>query len=89
MLSHSLCWHDTSPNQAAVLRVSLLGQYLPPFIRPQRDELSAVPAETLERVDPVMRRLLGLDLEAARGSALTRRRQQREQRGAGSLVTRG
>jgi ectoine hydroxylase-related dioxygenase (phytanoyl-CoA dioxygenase family) len=63
VLSHGLCWHDTSSNHADRHRVSVLGNYNPKFIRPL--ENAAQHPTFLEQASPKLRQLLGQDFQAA------------------------
>lgn len=65
VLSHGLCWHDTSINQSEQPRVAVLGNYNPKFIRPLENPGQRVTADFLEQASPKMKQLLGLEFQAA------------------------
>jgi ectoine hydroxylase-related dioxygenase (phytanoyl-CoA dioxygenase family) len=58
LLSHGLCWHDTSENFTATPRVSLLGNYVPPFIHPLEESLYDRDRNVLDRATPQLKKLL-------------------------------
>ena len=64
VISHGLCWHDTSVNAAQQSRVSILGNYAPSFIRPLENPLGNVQQEVLDRATPKLRQLLGLEFKS-------------------------
>jgi len=39
VISHGLCWHDSSVNYSQQQRVAIVGQYVPKFIRPKDERL--------------------------------------------------
>jgi ectoine hydroxylase-related dioxygenase (phytanoyl-CoA dioxygenase family) len=61
ILSHGLCWHDTSVNQSDRPRVSLLGNYTPQYIHPLENNLFDFQPETLKRATPQLKKLLRHD----------------------------
>lgn len=65
ILSHGLCWHDTSINQSSQPRVSLLCNYAPRYIRPLEDPLYDFDSSVYDRFSPDLQELLCLDLHAA------------------------
>lgn len=65
VLSHGLCWHDTSENHAEQPRVSVLGNYTPKYIRPLENPLGQVGPELLSQSDPKLRQLLGLEFQSS------------------------
>lgn len=65
VLSHGLCWHDTSVNSTQKPRVSILGNYGPKFVRPLEDPLHNVRQEVLERATPKLKQLLGYEFKSA------------------------
>jgi ectoine hydroxylase-related dioxygenase (phytanoyl-CoA dioxygenase family) len=65
VISHGLCWHDTSVNNAEKPRVSILGNYDPKFIRPLEDPLLDMRQEVLDRASPKLKQLLGFEFQSA------------------------
>lgn len=65
VLSHGLCWHNTSVNHTDQPRVSVLGNYNPKFIRPLENPLPQLSPEFLEQASPKLKQLLGCDFSAA------------------------
>ncbi|NJK60775.1 MAG: phytanoyl-CoA dioxygenase family protein [Oscillatoriales cyanobacterium SM2_1_8] len=65
VLSHGLCWHDTSSNHAEQPRVSVLGNYNPKFVRPLENPAQHLSSNFLEQVSPKLRQLLGYEFQAA------------------------
>ena len=58
IISHGLCWHDTSMNLTDTPRVSLLGNYTPQYIHPLENHFFAYQAEVIERASPELKQLL-------------------------------
>ena len=58
IISHGLCWHDTSVNFTDTPRVSLLGNYTPQYIHPLENHFFAYQAEVVEQATPQLRQLL-------------------------------
>jgi ectoine hydroxylase-related dioxygenase (phytanoyl-CoA dioxygenase family) len=65
VLSHGLCWHDTSTNHIDRPRVSVLGNYNPKFIRPLENAAQHLSPTFLEQASPKLKQLLGYDFQAA------------------------
>lgn len=65
VLSHGLCWHDTSTNHSEEPRVSVLGNYNPKFIRPLENPAQQMPPSFLEQASPKLKQLLGYEFQAA------------------------
>lgn len=65
IIYHGLCWHDTSVNNTDVPRVSILGNYLPKFVRPLEDPLYDFRQEVLDRASPKLKRLIRYELKPA------------------------
>lgn len=65
VLSHGLCWHDTSTNQSSQPRVSVLGNYAPKFIHPIENPLRDMNQEVIDRASPKLRQLLGFEFHSA------------------------
>ncbi|MGF1491876.1 MAG: phytanoyl-CoA dioxygenase family protein [Microcoleaceae cyanobacterium] len=65
VISHGLCWHDTSANFTQKPRVSILGNYAPKFVRPLEDPLQDMQQAVLDRASPQLKKLLGLEFESA------------------------
>ena len=58
IISHGLCWHDTSVNQSDRPRVSLLGNYTPQYIHPLENNLFDYQWKTIENSSQKLKRLL-------------------------------
>ena len=58
IISHGLCWHDTSVNLTDNPRVSILGNYTPQYIHPLENHSFAYQAEVLEQATPQLKHLL-------------------------------
>ncbi|MBW4527172.1 MAG: phytanoyl-CoA dioxygenase family protein [Phormidium tanganyikae FI6-MK23] len=65
VLSHGLCWHDTSINYSNQPRVSVLGNYNPKFIRPLENPAQQVSPTVLEQASPKLKQLLGYEFQTA------------------------
>jgi ectoine hydroxylase-related dioxygenase (phytanoyl-CoA dioxygenase family) len=65
VLSHGLCWHDTSINQSDQPRVSVLGNYNPKFVRPLENAAQQISPTFLEQASPKLRQLLGYEFQSA------------------------
>ncbi len=58
IISHGLCWHDTSVNSTDLPRVSILGNYTPEYIHPLENHLFAYQTEVVDRATPQLKHLL-------------------------------
>ncbi|MBP0016983.1 MAG: phytanoyl-CoA dioxygenase family protein [Cyanobacteria bacterium SBLK] len=58
IISHGLCWHDTSENVTPTPRVSLLGNYTPSFIHPLEENLYDLNTDAIDRATPQLKKLL-------------------------------
>jgi ectoine hydroxylase-related dioxygenase (phytanoyl-CoA dioxygenase family) len=58
IISHGLCWHDTSTNSSDRPRVSLLGNYTPQYIHPLENNLFDFQREAMDHFSPRLKRLL-------------------------------
>ncbi len=58
IISHGMCWHDTSLNQSDRPRVSLLGNYTPQYIHPLENHLFDYQSEVIQNSTPQLRKLL-------------------------------
>ena len=58
IISHGLCWHDTSVNSSNRPRVSLLGNYTPQYVHPLENNLFGFDRETIQNATPELRKLL-------------------------------
>ncbi|MFM2312805.1 MAG: hypothetical protein RLZZ04_2081 [Cyanobacteriota bacterium] len=58
IISHGLCWHDTSENNSDRPRVSLLGNYTPQYIHPLENSLFDYQPEAMENASPRLKKLL-------------------------------
>jgi glycine/D-amino acid oxidase-like deaminating enzyme len=65
VISHGLCWHDSSVNYSQQQRVAIVGQYVPKFIRPKDERLHKVQPEVLDGASPKLKQLLGYDFKSA------------------------
>lgn len=65
VISHGLCWHDTSVNSTNKPRVSILANYAPKYVRPLEDPLRDMRQEVIDNGSPKLRQLLGLDFKSA------------------------
>lgn len=65
VLSHGLCWHDTSINHSDRPRVSVLGNYNPKFVRPLENSAQHLSPTFLEQASPKLKQLLGYEFESA------------------------
>jgi ectoine hydroxylase-related dioxygenase (phytanoyl-CoA dioxygenase family) len=65
ILSHGLCWHDTSINHSEKPRVSVLGNYNPKFIRPLENSIQQMSPTFLEKASPKLKQLLGYEFQSA------------------------
>lgn len=65
VLSHGLCWHDTSINYSNQPRVSVLGNYNPKFIRPLENPAQHLSSTFLEQTSPKLKQLLGYEFQSA------------------------
>lgn len=64
IISHGLCWHDTSVNSSDKPRVSILGNYTPQYIHSLEDNLFDFQSEVIDRATPKLRQLLRHDLKS-------------------------
>ncbi|MGF1541917.1 MAG: phytanoyl-CoA dioxygenase family protein [Pleurocapsa sp.] len=64
IISHGLCWHDTSINQSDRPRVSLLGNFTPQYIHPLENNLYNYRPEVIDRVSPKLKQLLRHDFRS-------------------------
>ena len=64
ILSHGLCWHDTSMNCSDKPRVSILANYTPKFVRPMTDVFSNMPSKFIDDASPKLKRLLGYEFKS-------------------------
>ena len=62
IISHGLCWHDTSDNNSDRPRVSVLGNYTPQYIHPLENNLFDCSPETIENASPRLKQLLRHEL---------------------------
>ena len=58
IISHGLCWHDTSANKSDRPRISLLGNYTPEYIHPLENNLFDFQLATIENSTPQLKKLL-------------------------------
>ncbi len=65
VISHGLCWHDTSVNSTEKPRVSILGNYAPKFVRPLEDPSHDMRQEVVVRASPKLKQLLGYEFRSA------------------------
>lgn len=62
LLFTGFIWHASMPNNSESDRSSVLGQYLPKFVKPMEDLDYSVDRAVIDAASPAMRQLLGLDL---------------------------
>ena len=62
IISHGLCWHDTSDNNSDRPRVSVLGNYTPQYIQPLENNLFDCDPTVIENASPRLKKLLRHDL---------------------------
>ena len=65
VISHGLCWHDTSVNSTSNPRVSILGNYNPKIVRPLEDHSRDRKQEVIDRASPKLKQLLGYEFKSA------------------------
>ena len=58
IISHGLCWHDTSDNTSDRSRVSLLGNYTPQYVHPLENNLFDYQLEAIQQASPKLKQLL-------------------------------
>ncbi len=58
IISHGLCWHDTSLNKCDRPRVSLLANYTPQYVHPLENNLFDFQPEASENFSPELKKLL-------------------------------
>jgi len=61
MLMTGLLWHGSGENRTDAVRIGLLGQFLPKFVKPMEDQLRSVGPDVVARASPTLRNLLGVD----------------------------
>ena len=61
MLMTGLLWHRAGDNYTDTPRVGILGQYLAKFVKPMEDVVRGLSPDLVERADPTLRALLGVD----------------------------
>mgnify|MGYP006210933849 FL=1 len=62
LLFVGMIWHCSMPNNSAGERTSVLGQYLPKFVKPMEALDRSVRTDVLNAATPELRQLLGVDL---------------------------
>ena len=62
LLFVGMIWHCSMPNHSQADRTSILGQYLPKFVKPMEDLKASVHPEIAAKGTPALKQLLGLDL---------------------------
>jgi len=73
IVSHGLLWHNTSRNQTAEQRVSVLINYGLKVIRPMEPKIGEIPASVRERASPKLLHLLGVNFSESLRRDLVRR----------------
>ena len=58
VISHGLCWHNTSDNDSDHPRVSLLGNYTPQYVHPLENNLFDYQSEIIKNASPQLRKLM-------------------------------
>ncbi len=59
VLFYGATWHCAMPNRSEHSRTGILVEFLPKFVKPIEDMLSALDREFLDRADPMLRQMLG------------------------------
>jgi ectoine hydroxylase-related dioxygenase (phytanoyl-CoA dioxygenase family) len=62
LLFVGMTWHCSMPNNSSGERTSVLGQYLPKFVKPMEALDRSINADVLNAATPELRQLLGVDL---------------------------
>lgn len=62
VLFTGMLWHCAMPNNSRAIRTSLLGQYLPKFVKPMEDLIDSVNPQVIAQGTPQLRQLIGVDL---------------------------
>ncbi|MGB2235757.1 MAG: phytanoyl-CoA dioxygenase, partial [Candidatus Puniceispirillum sp.] len=62
LLFTGMNWHCSMPNNSDAERTSILGQYLPKFVKPMENLLESVHPDIQANASPALRQLLGIDL---------------------------
>ena len=62
LLFVGMIWHCSMPNHSDADRTSILGQYLPKFVKPMEDLKASVHPDIAGTASPALKQLLGLDL---------------------------
>ena len=57
-----MIWHCSMPNNSSGERTSVLGQYLPKFVKPMEALDRSIHEDVLGAASPELRQLLGVDL---------------------------
>lgn len=58
VISHGLCWHNTSDNKSDRSRISLLGNYTPQYVHPLENNLFDYQSQTIKNASPQLKKLL-------------------------------
>ena len=58
IISHGMCWHDTSENNSDSPRISLLGNYTPQFVHPLENNFHGFNQSIYDRFTPRLKKLL-------------------------------
>ena len=58
IISHGLCWHDTSVNSTNTPRVSILGNYTPQYVHPLENHHFAYQPKSVEEATPLLKKLM-------------------------------
>ena len=62
LLFVGMIWHCSMPNNSQGERTSILGQYLPKFVKPMEALDQSVNSDVRDAASPELRQLLGVDL---------------------------
>jgi ectoine hydroxylase-related dioxygenase (phytanoyl-CoA dioxygenase family) len=73
VVSHGLSWHDTSVNESAEPRVSILVNYGPVWVQPMAPMRSLYPSAFLDGLTASQHQLLGLDVAGSLATLLRTR----------------
>ena len=61
MVMTGMLWHRAGDNHTDTPRVGILGQYLAKFVKPMENVVRGLSPELIERANPTLRALLGID----------------------------
>ncbi len=62
LIFNGLIWHASQANRSSRVRVGVLGQYLPKFVKPMENLVASLSPDFLANLSPMMAQLLGVNL---------------------------